>query len=40
VANQANTTIYSLVGTNITAPGDRRVRRSYTTTIALRNRTP
>jgi type IV pilus assembly protein PilW len=40
VASQANTSAYNLVGTGITAPGDRRVRRSYTTTIALRNRTP
>jgi type IV pilus assembly protein PilW len=38
VASAADTKTYSLLGTNYTAGGDRRLRRVYTTTMTLRNR--
>jgi type IV pilus assembly protein PilW len=40
VASSTDTRIYNVIGTNIGPINDKRVRRMYTTTIALRNRAP
>jgi type IV pilus assembly protein PilW len=40
VASATDTRIYDVVGTSIGPVNDKRVRRMYTTTVALRNRAP
>ena len=40
VASATDTRTYNVIGTSIGPINDKRVRRMYTTTIALRNRAP